>query len=636
MSTPSSPATGPATEGPEDWRGVATEDTDELSTGAGIFVRARSRRLLGELLAPHRRALWALLATITAQNLAWLAGPFLIGLGIDVAVPALLDGDPWPLVWITAAMVGAAVLDTVLRFVFLTRSGRVGQAVLLDPAAAGVHPRPAAAAVLPRALHVGQDDQPADQRRRGARRAARRGPGQPGDGAVQRPHDRRRPGRARPAARRRRPARLPRAVLAGPLVPAQLDGGLPAHPADDRRPDRAVHRDLRRHPGGAGVPPRAAQRRAARGAERGQPAGPPPGVLADGGVRPRGHADRQPGHRRGARLRRAAGDGRRPRRRRPRVVPALPAPVLRPAAGRRDVLQQLPVGGRGAGEAVRRPRGAAGRRRADRPGARCRTRAASWPSTASASATPAAPCCRTWTCGSPPGRPWRWSGATGAGKSTLARLAARFYDPLEGEVRLDGVPAAPADRRRPAPRGGDGDPGELPVLRDRSPTTSPSAGRARRGREIEARRPGDRRARVHRRAAGGLRHRRPPARRAAVGRSAAAGELRPRLPGRPGGADPRRGDELARRPERAAGAARAADAARRADGADHRPPAVHGGDRRPGAGDGGRPDRRGRHPRPSWSAASAGSPTCTGRGPTAWSEPASRELSARWERRTVP
>jgi ABC-type multidrug transport system fused ATPase/permease subunit len=31
-------------------------------------------------------------------------------------------------------------------------------------------------------------------------------------------------------------------------------------------------------------------------------------------------------------------------------------------------------------------------------------------------------------------------GATGAGKSTLARLAARFYDPVVGEVRLDGVP----------------------------------------------------------------------------------------------------------------------------------------------------------------------------------------------------
>jgi ATP-binding cassette subfamily B protein len=127
----SSPATGPASDAPENWRGVTTEDTDELSTGAGVFLRARSRRLLGELLAPHHRSLRGLLATITVQNIAWLAGPFLIGLGIDVAVPALVDGDVWPLVWITVAMLGAAAVDTVLRFVFLSWSGRVGQAMLL-------------------------------------------------------------------------------------------------------------------------------------------------------------------------------------------------------------------------------------------------------------------------------------------------------------------------------------------------------------------------------------------------------------------------------------------------------------------------------------------------------------------------
>jgi ATP-binding cassette subfamily B protein len=126
-----SPATGPAEDPRENWRGVATEDADELSAGAGVFLRARSRRLLGELLAPHHRSLWGLLLTITVQNIAWLAGPFLIGVGIDVAVPALLDGVVGPLVWITAAMLGAAVLDTVLRYVFLTWSGRVGQAVLL-------------------------------------------------------------------------------------------------------------------------------------------------------------------------------------------------------------------------------------------------------------------------------------------------------------------------------------------------------------------------------------------------------------------------------------------------------------------------------------------------------------------------
>ena len=65
------------------------------------------------------------------QNIAWLAGPFLIGVGIDVAVPALVRGDAGPLIWITAAMVAAALLDTVLRYVFLTWSGRIGQTVLL-------------------------------------------------------------------------------------------------------------------------------------------------------------------------------------------------------------------------------------------------------------------------------------------------------------------------------------------------------------------------------------------------------------------------------------------------------------------------------------------------------------------------
>jgi ABC-type multidrug transport system fused ATPase/permease subunit len=126
-----SPATGPVEDPQENWRGVATEETGQLSAGAGVFLRGRSRRLLGELLRPHRRALWGLLVTIVVQNMAWLAAPFLIGVGIDVAIPALLDGDAGPLVWIASAMLAAAVLDAALRYRFLTWSGRVGQAVLL-------------------------------------------------------------------------------------------------------------------------------------------------------------------------------------------------------------------------------------------------------------------------------------------------------------------------------------------------------------------------------------------------------------------------------------------------------------------------------------------------------------------------
>jgi ABC-type multidrug transport system fused ATPase/permease subunit len=42
--------------------------------------------------------------------------------------------------------------------------------------------------------------------------------------------------------------------------------------------------------------------------------------------------------------------------------------------------------------------------------------------------------------GIPAGQTVALVGATGAGKSTLARLTARFYDPTAGEIRLDGVP----------------------------------------------------------------------------------------------------------------------------------------------------------------------------------------------------
>jgi len=124
-------AAAPVADAHADWRGVAGEDTDEVTASASSFLRGRSRRLLGELLRPHRRALWVLLATITVQNLAWLAGPLLIGVGIDHAVPAVRAGNPWPLVWTTAALVAAAALDTALRYRFLVGSGQVGQAVLL-------------------------------------------------------------------------------------------------------------------------------------------------------------------------------------------------------------------------------------------------------------------------------------------------------------------------------------------------------------------------------------------------------------------------------------------------------------------------------------------------------------------------
>ena len=56
-------------------------------------------------------------------------------------------------------------------------------------------------------------------------------------------------------------------------------------------------------------------------------------------------------------------------------------------------------------------------------------------------------------------------GTTGAGKTTIAKLMARFYDPTSGAVTARRHRPPRPRRHRPAARGGDGDAGELHVRR---------------------------------------------------------------------------------------------------------------------------------------------------------------------------
>ncbi|HEX5403228.1 MAG TPA: ABC transporter ATP-binding protein [Pseudonocardiaceae bacterium] len=132
MSTEAEPKKIDIPDPEEAWRGVAAEDIDELTAAIGLKLQARSRKLLRSLLAPHRRAVLVALIMVIGENVAGLAGPVLIAAALDTGVPAVIHGRPWPLIWCAVGYLGCGVASALLRYGFLRLSGRIGQDILLD------------------------------------------------------------------------------------------------------------------------------------------------------------------------------------------------------------------------------------------------------------------------------------------------------------------------------------------------------------------------------------------------------------------------------------------------------------------------------------------------------------------------
>jgi ATP-binding cassette subfamily B protein len=115
------------------WRGVAAEKAEEVSAGLAALLRERSRRLLGDLLRPYRRAVIATISLIVVESLAALAGPLLVGIAIDTGLPPLLHAhDAAPLLVIAAAFAVAVGVQAVTTRMFVTMTGQVGQKVVLE------------------------------------------------------------------------------------------------------------------------------------------------------------------------------------------------------------------------------------------------------------------------------------------------------------------------------------------------------------------------------------------------------------------------------------------------------------------------------------------------------------------------
>ncbi|MEJ7628797.1 MAG: ABC transporter ATP-binding protein [Nocardioidaceae bacterium] len=116
-----------------DWRGVAAEHGEDLPDRVSLLLKERSRRLLGSLLKAHKRALVWLMVVVLIENATRLSVPYLVKEGIDVGIPPLLAGDSSrQLVEIIIILLVMVVGQAITRQMFLVMSGRLGQNVLLD------------------------------------------------------------------------------------------------------------------------------------------------------------------------------------------------------------------------------------------------------------------------------------------------------------------------------------------------------------------------------------------------------------------------------------------------------------------------------------------------------------------------
>lgn len=112
--------------------GTANEDNTLLSKADSKTVRRRSLALLASLIRPVRLRFWLTIVMVVVSQLTRVAGPALIAFGIDHALPALQSGDNGPLVLVGVLYIAAAAATAGMTALYVTSTARLSQAMLLD------------------------------------------------------------------------------------------------------------------------------------------------------------------------------------------------------------------------------------------------------------------------------------------------------------------------------------------------------------------------------------------------------------------------------------------------------------------------------------------------------------------------
>ncbi|WP_431710013.1 ABC transporter ATP-binding protein [Glutamicibacter uratoxydans] len=112
--------------------GVANEDAITLSGAERTVVRRRSFKLLAELAGPQKKTLILTILLVLTTNAARVALPVIIAFAIDTSLPQLREGN-----WTSVGIVGASYLlcaltGGILLGWYIRTAARISQAMLLD------------------------------------------------------------------------------------------------------------------------------------------------------------------------------------------------------------------------------------------------------------------------------------------------------------------------------------------------------------------------------------------------------------------------------------------------------------------------------------------------------------------------
>ncbi|WJL94997.1 ABC transporter ATP-binding protein [Microbacterium sp. ET2] len=113
--------------------GTSGEDRSDYTREESRAIRRRSLRLLGSLIAPVRWQLVLAAAVLVVSTALRVAGPALIGFGINNALPAVVDQNDWmPTIVVVGLYLFSGIGGAALIGWYVVVAARLTQAVMLD------------------------------------------------------------------------------------------------------------------------------------------------------------------------------------------------------------------------------------------------------------------------------------------------------------------------------------------------------------------------------------------------------------------------------------------------------------------------------------------------------------------------